>query len=209
MDTSCIESMFLMKRHSPLIIGLGGTARAGSTSEKALRFALERASALGCRTDIIAGPQMPIEHFDPSSRERSANAARLIDLLRQADGLIIASPGYHGSISGLVKNALDFTEDLRTDERVYLDGMAMGCVAAADGPQALGSTIAAMRSIAHALRAWPTPFAAMINASTRPFGEDGQTIDPAAAQALALVAEQVVEFALMRRALNEARTAAA
>jgi FMN reductase len=191
-----------MKRPIPLILGIGGTTRPGSTSEKALRVALERAAALGCRTEIVAGPDLPMEHYEPGA-ERSAKAHRLIDLYRAADGLIVASPAYHGAISGLVKNALDYVEDLRTDKRVYLDGMALGCIVAADGPQALGPTLAAMRAIAHALRAWPTPFAATVNAATRPFGADGSTPDPAMAQSLRLVAEQVVEFALMRRAFAE------
>jgi FMN reductase len=197
-----------MKRQSPLILGIGGTTRPGSTSEKALRLSLERAAALGCRTEIVAGPDLPTEHYEPGG-ERSLKAARLVDLYRQADGVIAASPGYHGTISGLVKNALDYTEDLRTDERVYLDGIAFGVIAAADGPQALGPTVAAMRAIAHALRAWPTPFAAMINAGARPFGADGATPDAAVVQALRLVSEQVVEFALMRRAFAERDAAAA
>jgi FMN reductase len=192
----------MMKSATPLILGIGGTTRAGSTSEKALRFALARAAASGCRTEIIAGPDMPMEHYDPGKPERSPAAMRLVGLMREADGILIASPGYHGSISGLVKNALDYTEDMRTDARVYFDGIAMGCIAAADGPQALGSTVAAMRSIAHALRAWPTPYAAMINSTTRPFDEAGQPNEPAIANALSTVAEQVVRFALMRRALE-------
>ena len=62
--------------------------------------------------------------------------------LRRADGLIVATPAYHGGVSGLVKNALDFTEDLRGDERVYLSGRAVGCIVCADGAQAMGSTLA-------------------------------------------------------------------
>ena len=37
---------------------------------------------------------------------------------RGAHALIIGSPGYHGGISGLVKNALDYLEELREDPRV-------------------------------------------------------------------------------------------
>jgi FMN reductase len=198
-----------MKSAAPLILGIGGTTRAGSTSEKALRFALARAAAAGCRTEIIAGPEMPVEHYDPGKPERSASAARLVSLMREASGIIIASPGYHGSVSGLVKNALDYTEDLRTDSRVYFDGIAMGCIAVADGPQALGSTVAAMRSVAHALRAWPTPYAAMINSTTKPFDEAGQPNEITVANGLATVAEQVVTFALMRKAFLSQTSVAA
>ncbi len=179
----------------PFIVGLGGTTRPGSTSERALQVALDRAAAQGCETLLLGGAQLPADIFDPTRSERSDAARRLVEALRRADGLLIATPAYHGGISGLVKNALDFTEDLRGDDRVYLAGRAVGCIVCADGAQAMGSTLAALRSIVHALRGWPTPFGATLNASARPFGAPGQEADPAALQACALVADEVVQFA--------------
>ena len=41
----------------PLIVGLGGTTRPGSSSERALAVALEAARELGARTDLIAPDQ--------------------------------------------------------------------------------------------------------------------------------------------------------
>ena len=67
----------------------------------------------------------------------------LHDLIKGGDldfGVVIATPSYHGGISGLVKNAIDFVEDMRDDERPYLDGRAVGCIVVADGPQAIGAT---------------------------------------------------------------------
>ena len=179
----------------PFIVGVGGTTRPGSTSERALQVALARAASLGCETLLIGGAQLPADIFDPTRPERSEAARVLVDALRRADGVIIATPAYHGGISGLVKNALDFTEDLRGDARVYLSGRAVGCIVCADGAQAMGSTLAALRSIVHALRGWPTPFGATLNASAKPFGAPGQAADPAAVQACELVADEVVQFA--------------
>jgi FMN reductase len=157
--------------------------------------ALARAASLGCEILLIGGAQLPADIFDPTRPERSEAARVLVDALRRADGVIIATPAYHGGISGLVKNALDFTEDLRGDARVYLSGRAVGCIVCADGAQAMGSTLAALRSIVHALRGWPTPFGATLNASAKPFGAPGQAADPAAVQACELVADEVVQFA--------------
>jgi FMN reductase len=185
----------------PLIVGIGGTTRKDSTSERALRHALAGAARLGAATQLFDGAALPIEPFDPSRPGRSAQATELVAALRRADGVIVATPSYHGSLSGLVKNALDFVEDLREDPRPYLDGRAVGCIVVADGPQAMGSTLIALRSIVHALRGWPTPYAATIDAKARPFGADG--LRPAADvhEALAAVAQQVVEFARMRALL--------
>ena len=191
----------------PFIVGLGGTTRPGSTSERALQVALNRAAAQGCETLLLGGAQLPADIFDPTRSERSDAARRLVDALRRADGLLIATPAYHGGISGLVKNALDFTEDLRSDARVYLSGRAVGCIVCADGAQAMGSTLAALRSIVHALRGWPTPFGATLNASAKPFGAPGQEADPAALQACALVADEVVQFAQWQEAARRTRAA--
>src|SRR3546814_6783254 len=75
----------------------------------------------------------------------------LVAAVRDADGLILASPGYHGSISGLVKNAIDYLEETARDRRVYLHGLPVGLIATAFGWQATGGTLLAMRSIVHAL----------------------------------------------------------
>ena len=187
---------------APFIVGLGGTTRPGSTSERALRVALARAAALGCETLALVGPQLPGDIFDPARPERSDAARTLVEALRRADGVLIGTPAYHGGISGLVKNALDFTEDLRDDARIYLQGRAVGCIVCADGAQAMGSTLAAMRAIVHALRGWPTPFGATLNSGTKPFGGPDQMADAVALAACERVADEVVEFARMAASLR-------
>jgi FMN reductase len=187
---------------APLIVGLGGTTRAGSNSEQALQVALARARALGCETLAFAGTRLPAEIYDPAQPDRTESARALVDALRRADGVLIASPAYHGGVSGLVKNALDFVEDLRDDERAYLEGRAVGCIVCAEGSQAMGSTLASLRAIVHALRGWPTPFGATLNTTGKPFGNAGQGADATAIQACETVAEQVVGFARMRLALG-------
>jgi FMN reductase len=194
-------------RHTPLIVGLGGTTRPGSSTEQALRCALDAARAHGAETALIAGPELVLPMFAPESPARTPEAGRLIELLRRSDGVLLASPGYHGSISGLLKNALDYTEDMRGDARSYFDGRAVGCIVSAAGWQAVGSTLAAMRSIVHALRGWPTPLGVGINSTTKCFAPDGSCLDEAVAGQLRMMAGQVVEFAAMRHAHAERRGA--
>jgi FMN reductase len=180
---------------SPLIVGLGGTPRADSTTERCLRLALDRAQDLGCRTRMISGPTLPTDIYEFDPAVRTPEAAALIQALRDADGLILASPSYHGSISGLLKNALDYAEDLRQDSRVYLQDRAVGCIVCAEGAQALGSTLMAMRSVVHALRGWPTPFGAAVHTAVRPFDGQGRVVDETVRRACETVAEEVVTFA--------------
>ena len=116
--------------------------------------------------------------------------------MRQADGTLLASPGYHGGVSGLVKNAIDLLEDLRGDSRVYLDGRAVGCIVTAAGWQGCNTTLGAMRGIVHALRGWPTPLGVTLNtAGVSLFDSEGRCTDDAVQRALATVAEQALAFA--------------
>jgi FMN reductase len=57
--------------------------------------------------------------YAPHELERTPKALELVSALRDADAVVVGSPGYHGAVSGLVKNALDYIEDLREDPRVY------------------------------------------------------------------------------------------
>ena len=177
------------------IVGIGGTLRDCSSGEKALKVALAHAAYLGCDTQLFAGPNLLLAHYDPGRSERSPAETALVDALRAADGVIWATPGYHGGISGLVKNAIDYIEDMRQDERVYLSGRAVGCIVCAHGPQAMGTTLSSMRDIIHTLRGWPTPYGATVNVTTKPFGGPGAMPDPAALQACETVAAEVVQFA--------------
>lgn len=183
----------------PLVVGIGGTVRPGSTSETALVKALAAAEAAGARTVLFGGAFLAsLPHYDPRCATDNAEQTRMVETVRQADGIIVSTPGYHGSISGLVKNALDCLEDLRQDARPYLDGRAVGCIVAAAGAQAGGSTLAALRGIVHALRGWPTPFGATLNSAAGVFDEDGEFADARDSAAVKIVARQVVDFAAKR-----------
>ena len=180
----------------PLIVGIGGSTRVESTGERALCVALHAAEEAGARITLFNGAflaRIPI--YAPEDRRRNAEQRELLDAVRLADGLILASPGYHGGISGLVKNALDLLEDLRDDRRCYLDGRAVGCIITANGWQTVGTALTALRSIVHALRGWPTPLGAGLNTAEKIFDPAGLCIDPSAALQLAVVGRQVVEFA--------------
>src|ERR1700741_2290193 len=95
----------------PLIVGLGGTVRDGSSTEKALICALRRAEELGAETRLLGGSFLgPLPIFAPRRGGPHEAQTALAEAIREADGVIVASPGYHGSISGVIKNALDTLE---------------------------------------------------------------------------------------------------
>ncbi|HEU5474867.1 MAG TPA: NAD(P)H-dependent oxidoreductase [Actinophytocola sp.] len=180
------------------VVGIGGSLREDSQSGRALRIALAGAEEAGAKVTTISGSDLVLPFYDPAVADRPAAAARLIEEIRHADGVVLVSPGYHGTISGLVKNALDYLEDLRADSRPYLDGRAVGCVAAAAGWQASVTTLTALRSIVHALRGWPTPLGAAVNSAEVTFDAAGGCSNEQVVTTLRTIGQQVVEFAVTR-----------
>ena len=190
----------------PLIVGLGGATRAESSTERLLRHTLVLCGEMGARTKLIGSADLNIPTYTPEQPERSPAATALVDALREADGLIIATPAYHGAPSGLIKTALDYAEDLRNAPRPYLDGRAVGCLVTAGGWQGGGGSLVSLREIVHALRGWPTPLGLVVNTSEPVFANaigGGAGDAPAAAdlnERLRIMADQVVGFAKMRAA---------
>lgn len=182
-----------------LIVGVGGTLRAGSSSEAALRVALEEAADRGADVECFSAERLQLPLYNPDELARTPAAGELVDAFRAADGIIIASPGYHGTVSGLVKNALDYVEDLVADPvRPYFDGLPVGCIGVAYGWQGAVNTLNTLREIVHALRGWPTPYGAAVNAAEGAFRE-GACADRATGECLSRVGSQVADFALSAR----------
>jgi FMN reductase len=177
-----------------LVVGIGGSTRATSLTDELLRTALAEAELRGARTMAFGGSflaQLPIYAAD----EDSPAAAELVTAVANADGVIIATPGYHGGMSGLVKNGMDHLESLHDDPRPYLSGRAVGTIVTAAGWQACGTTLVSLRSTIHALRGWPTPYGATVNSADPVFAEGGVLLESIAA-ALRLVTDQVLDFTL-------------
>jgi FMN reductase len=183
-----------------LIVGIGGSTSTASVTNLLLRACLEAAAARGARTVAFTGEQLAgLPIYDANVEIAAPAAAALVAAVHAADGVIIATPGYHGGMSGLVKNAIDHLEALRVDARPYLDGRAVGVIVTASGWQACGTTLVSVRSAIHALRGWPTPFAVTVNSAEQHPRADG-SFDERITGALQILAAQLMDFAGWRAA---------
>ena len=190
------------------VVGIGGSSRPGSTAERGLHVVLAEAARLGADVELIGGADLVMPLYDPRAVSRSPEAHRLLAAITAADGVVLASPAYHGTLSGLLKNALDYTEELRGDSRPYLTGRAVGCLAVGQGWQGAVTTLGALRDVVHALRGWSTPLGVAMNSATTGFSADGECDDPHIQGQLTAMAGQVVDFARAHRAHRATRATA-
>ena len=174
-----------------LIVGIGGTLRQDSTTERAVARVLYHAQSWGARTRLFAGTSLVMPFYGEAGCTDHEAVRDFVAAVRQANAFVIGSPGYHGGISGLVKNALDYTEELASGGRVYLDGCKVVCIATGAGWQGANTTLAALRNVVFALRGWPTPLGFALNARDRLFAEDGSAIDPTCEAAFRTASEQL------------------
>ena len=183
-------------RRAPLVVGIGGSTSAASVTASLLRSVLAECAELGALTEEFAAPYLATLPIYAATEPPlvAPEAAPLLDAVRRADAVVIATPGYHGGMSGLVKNAIDHLEALRGDPRPYLDGRAVGIVVSAAGWQACGTTLTSVRSTVHALRGWPTPFGATVNTAEQYAGPDGR-FEERVRGGLQILAAQLVDFA--------------
>lgn len=188
---------------APRIVGFGGSTGSTSVTTLLLRACLDLAAARGAETVLVPGErlaELPI--FGTNGTAVPPAAEELLAAVRDADAVVIATPGYHGGMSGLVKNAMDHLELLRDDPRPYLDGRAVGVIVAAAGWQACGTALVSVRSAIHALRGWPTPFGVTVNSAEQTPGADG-TFDARVTGALQILADQLTEFVSWRQAARQ------
>lgn len=106
------------------ILGIGGSVRANSKNKRLLELMLDTAQSLGAEIEIADVQSMKLPIFDQyiPLDDQPKQLFWLIEQVKQADGFIICSPTYLGSLSGAVKNTLDSLHLANGESRVYFDG---------------------------------------------------------------------------------------
>ena len=118
---------------SPRLLAFAGSARRDSLNKKLLAALVAATRAVGAEVTVVDFKELPIPLYDGDLEEAEgipANALKLIELIRQHAGLLIASPEYNSQITPLLKNALDWCS--RADENP-LEGKVAAVVSASPG----------------------------------------------------------------------------
>jgi FMN reductase len=176
------------------IVGLGGSTASVSRSRAALRTALEGAATAGAETRLLDIRELDLPMYNPEHDGPTEAAAGLIEACYAADGLLWSSPMYQGTISGALKNALDWLHVLGDRDPPYLHDKVIGLISAAGGTQGL-QAINTMEFSVRALRGWAVPYVVPIASAARVFDREGQIQDEAVELQLKTLGAEVVRVA--------------
>jgi NAD(P)H-dependent FMN reductase len=175
------------------IIGISGSMRADSTTKKAVTIVLQASERAGADTQLIHLGDWKLPIYDDRSDTSTypEEVHRFIKAVSEADGLVIGSPEYHGSLSGALKNSLDFLEGRNLkDKQVALLGVAGGSMGATN-------TVNTLNEIMRNLHAWPLPTSPTIPSAYNAFAPDGRLKDEKLQARLEMLGTKLVDFVNM------------
>ncbi len=169
------------------IVGISGSLRPDSYSQLSLNWAAQRVQALGAEVEIIDLRQMQLPFCNGGSEyPEYPDVNRLQTTVAQADGLILVTPEYHGSVSGVLKNALD----LMSFEQ--MSGKIAGLVSVLGG-QPNSNALNDLRLIMRWVHAWVIPEQIAIGQAWKAFSPDGKLLDEKLSQRFDQFAQSLVE----------------
>ncbi len=169
------------------IVGIGGSLRPDSHSQLALSVAAQRTEVLGAEVEILDLRTMQLPFCNGGDNYPDyPDVERLRNAVKQADGLILATPEYHGGVSGVLKNALD----LMSFEQ--LDGKVAGLISVLGG-QPNSNALNELRLIMRWVHSWVIPEQIAVGQAWKAFSPDGKIQDEKLSQRFDQFAQSLVE----------------
>ncbi|MFQ5844684.1 MAG: NADPH-dependent FMN reductase [Planctomycetota bacterium] len=177
------------------VVAISGSLHPDSKTTRALRVAAAGAADAGAEVDLVdlREHRLPILNSPHAPAGAAAEVERLQARFRAADALLIASPEYHGSFSGALKNAFDL---MGFDE---FEGKMAALVGVAGGALGATNTLNHLRVVCRQLHAWVLPDQCSVADASAAFDAAGAPTDPAAAERLRGLGVQLVKFATLHR----------
>jgi FMN reductase len=183
------------------IVGFAGSLRPDSYSQLALKVAAERIAALGAEVEILDLRSLHLPFCDGGKAYPDyPDVERLRQTVREADGLILATPEYHGSISGVLKNALDLMGFEEFTDKVT------GLISVLGG-QSNSNALNDLRTIMRWVHAWTIPEQVAIGQAWNAFDADGNLRDAALSKRMDEFAQSLVRNTQKLRAIAPAQVA--
>ena len=180
------------------IVGICGSLNPRSSTRRALAIALSGAEGFGAKTALL---DLCDYHLPFAGARHNPDdypdVARLSEAVKNADGILWGTPEYHGSYSGVLKNALDL---MGFDE---FEGKMIGLVGVASGSIGAINALDHLRAVGRQLHAWVLPNQVSVARAKEAFTEDDRMKNPDLEARLTKLGADVARFAFLHSATAE------
>ena len=170
----------------PRVVALAGSLRDESYTHKSLAVALEGVEDAGGTGELLDLRELDLPPMD-ADRDAQGDSERLTQRVGNADSVLLGTPMYHGSYSGVLKNAVDYCG---FDE---FEGKTVGLLAVSGGAFPV-TALEHLRSVCRALNAWVIPHQAAIPRAYAQF-DDGVLANEDLAERVRVLGRRAVQFA--------------
>ena len=180
------------------ITGVCGSLSPNGATRKALATALKGADEYNADTTLLELRDLDLVFYGSvPPEENPSDVLQLRKALKDSQGIILATPEYHGSLTGALKNMLDLmsVEDFET-KIIGLVGVAGGHIGAIN-------SLNTMKTICRNLHCWVLPQEVSIANSAEMFDADGTVRDPALEERLLNIGRQVVKFVSVQQRVQQ------
>lgn len=168
------------------VLALSGSLREGSYTRLATNRALDGVRAAGGTGELLDLREYELPPLDVD-HDSQGDSQQLVECVRAADALILGSPMYHGSYSGVLKNALDYCGFEEFEDKT------VGLLAVSGGSFPI-TTLEHLRSVCRALNCWVLPHQAAIPNASSAF-ENGEFVDAGTEKRVDTLGRRVVNYA--------------
>ena len=190
---------------APRILVFAGSLRRDSFNKKLARVAADAVRAAGGEATLVDLAEFPMPLYDgdiETAQGIPENGRRFKKLMMEHHGLFIASPEYNSSISGVLKNTIDWASRQEKGETALqcFDGKVAALCSASTG--ALGGLrgLVTVRSILGNIRVLVLPEQIAISKANEAFTEEGKLKDAKQQATLEAIAKRLVTVVASLRA---------
>ena len=174
------------------ILGLSGSYGLTSKNGLLLSVALDECKKLGAEVHFWDLVEKPLPLVGAEGSWEDTNVKEFQALVTECDGYILTSPEYHGTMSGVMKNTLDWVY------KDHVEGKAFGLMSTLGGISN-SNTLNHMRIAVRWIHGWCVPEQVAVGKVKEAFDEDNNLVDADVAERVVGLAQSVVNAAIMLR----------
>ncbi len=189
-----------MPENPPTILMFAGSAREGSFNRRLLAVAKGLIEREGAQVDVVELGELglPIFHQDLEAREGIPPAASALkSAMKAADGLLIASPEYNGSLTALLKNTIDWVSRAEEGDPprqiAAFAGKVVSIVSASPGGLGGLRGLAHLRDVLSGVGAIVLPAQYALGGAHKAFDDEGALVDERSRAALTHVVNELLQ----------------